>query len=208
MAERSRRRRARHGAAAGNPLPDSAVQIGPPDPRRRYVLRRRGWTSRRVSLQDDSGTQLALLSLRVPVRVRFADRSAVVARARRLGPFELREPDGTVRAALEIRSTRREHAQLVAGDCRLELRRQRRFGRRILAVEDPTQGVAVGDPADGLLLGSPTARPQVGELRQHRVASLHHELLLPGTVPLDGIVLLSWWLAVLARRERMAMGRG
>lgn len=208
MAERARRRRARPGAAAAHPLPDTAAQIGPPDPHRRYELRRRGWTSRRVSLHDASGTQLALLSLRVPVRVRFADRSAVVARARRLGPFELREPDGTVRATLEIRSTRREQAQLVTEGCRLELRRHRRFGRRILAVEDPTQGVAVGDPADGLVLTSPTARPQVGELRQHRVASLRHELLLPGSVPLEGIVLLSWWLAVLARRERMAMGRG
>ncbi len=208
MAERVRRRRGRPGAAATPDVRQPAGRFGPPDPRRRYELRRRGWTSRRVSLHDASGVQLAHLTLKVPVRVQFTDRSAVVARARRLGPFELREADGSVLAALDIRSIRREQAQLLAGDCRLEVHRQRRFGRRVLVVEDPTQGVAVGDPSDGLVLRSPTSPPPVGELRQHRVASLRHQLLLPEDVPLDGIVLLAWWLAVLARRERMAMGRG
>ena len=208
MADRDRRWRGESATAAGPQLPEPQVQVGPPDPRRRYELRRRGWTSRRVSLHDASGAQLAHLTLRVPVRVELVGRSAVVARARRLGPFELREADGTVLAALDIRSIRREQAQLVAGSCRLELHRQRRFGRRVLVVEDPTRGVAVGDPSEGLVLRSPTSPAPVGELRQHRVASLRHELLLPEDVPLDGIVLLAWWLAVLARRERMAMGRG
>ncbi len=161
-----------------------------------------------MTLHDASGAQLAYLTLNMTVRVQLAGRSAIVARARRCGPFELREVDGAVRATLDIRNTRREQAQLLAGGCRLELRRSRGFGRRILVVEDSAQGVAVGDPADGQRLGSPTARRQVGQVRQHRVASLRHELLVPEAVPLDGVVLLAWWLAVLARRERMAMGRG